>query len=261
MPDTTSHQRVFAPQVQKEYALQQIPDSAILALTDEAEVNRLLRVAQIEKMQLLDEVKVSAQRVNEINDSKNINTTPAIYTLPEKHFEQYSNMRDALESKIPSLVFNGNLMKFRNDSISIFVDGVPMDADFRVRDINTADVAGLEVLTGAQSALYGRKAILFVTLKTGMTKSSSSMGQASIMVNGYSFNREFYSPRFDKPVQIEAIDYRKTIYWNPNLLTREGLSQEFSFYTGNKPGRYRFVIEGIDEFGNVFRKVFSREIR
>lgn len=264
--DSLEHPPPVIGRLKQKPVMLHITDSAIVARTDEDEVKRLLRRAEIRKMQLLDEVTVTAQRVKAIKGSANINATPTppMYVLTEEHFDRYAQMEYALHRQIPNLEIRGNNLFFRNMNypfIVVYIDGAPMDSTFRVQEINVADVAGIELLTGAQAAVYGEHAILFVTMKSGNPKSSPQMGQTMVSLDGYRFDRQFYSPRFDHPQQNQSPDLRKTIYWNPNLLTLEGLSPEFSFYTGNKPGRYRFVIEGVDEFGRLVRRVFSREVR
>src|SRR5690606_35591787 len=115
-------------------AVLDITDSMIVAHTDEDEVKQLLRRAEIEKMQVLDEVRVTAQRVKAIKGSANINASPALYTLTEDHFERYSQMELALQSQIPNLGIQGNKLRFRNDTISIYIDGAPMDDGFLVQE-------------------------------------------------------------------------------------------------------------------------------
>jgi hypothetical protein len=133
--------------------------------------------------------------------------------------------------------------------------------------INPNDVYSVEVLTSqSYLSMYGSNAAygaLVITLKRG-----SELGNpASIAVDGlitYKFKgyykaREFYSPKYTSKNEAQIVDERKTIYWNPNIITDEKGKASFEYYNGGK-GNYRVVVEGIDGDGNLGRTVYRYKV-
>jgi hypothetical protein len=46
----------------------------------------------------------------------------------------------------------------------------------------------------------------------------------------------------------------------PELVTDKDGQSSFEFYNADGPGTYRLVIEGIDENGNIGRKIYSYKV-
>jgi alpha-2-macroglobulin-like protein len=70
----------------------------------------------------------------------------------------------------------------------------------------------------------------------------------------YYKTREFYSPQYTNDDEItERTDFRKTIYWNPQVSTDSSGQTEVSFYTGDELTSYKVTSEGIGKAGNIGR--------
>jgi hypothetical protein len=82
-----------------------------------------------------------------------------------------------------------------------------------------------------------------------------SKGIASYSPQGYYLSRQFYSPKYDVSEVNKAADLRSTIFWAPNVITDSNGKASIEFYTADKPGSYKAVIEGIDLNGSVTRQV------
>ena len=77
----------------------------------------------------------------------------------------------------------------------------------------------------------------------------------NIFPRGFDKVREFYAPKYDVPLAEGAPkDLRTTIYWNPSVIVN-GQKREISFYNGDRKGRYRVVVEGINADGLLGRQV------
>ena len=53
---------------------------------------------------------------------------------------------------------------------------------------------------------------------------------------------------------------RITIYWNPNIITDKDGKASFAYFNNDIKGTYRVVIEGIDDNGNLGRKVYRYKV-
>ena len=78
-------------------------------------------------------------------------------------------------------------------------------------------------------------------------------GTRWITLHGYSRCEEFYSPdyrQFDVP---SAEDHRRTLYWNPSLMTDKNGRATVSFYSNSRPKQtLRFNAQGIGVNGRMF---------
>ncbi|HTE00713.1 MAG TPA: carboxypeptidase regulatory-like domain-containing protein [Mucilaginibacter sp.] len=133
--------------------------------------------------------------------------------------------------------------------------------------INPNDVYSVEVLTSqSYLSLYGSNAAygaLVITLKRGAELGNPASiavdGLITYKFKGYYKAREFYSPKYTSKNEAQLIGERKTIYWNPNIITDEKGKATFEYYNGGK-GNYRVVIEGIDGDGNLGRAVYRYKV-
>jgi hypothetical protein len=68
---------------------------------------------------------------------------------------------------------------------------------------------------------------------------------------GMQLEREFYSPVYETTAQTSSRlpDFRNTLYWSPDLRTGRDGKKQFSFYTGDVPGKYVVVVQGITAHG------------
>jgi hypothetical protein len=80
---------------------------------------------------------------------------------------------------------------------------------------------------------------------------------------GLQLQRKFYSPVYDSAQQADSPvpDFRNVLYWNPKADTDPQGHNKLSFYTGDKPGRYAGVIEGLSQNGEAGSQVFYFEVR
>lgn len=56
------------------------------------------------------------------------------------------------------------------------------------------------------------------------------MGIRRTTLQGYNTVKEFYHPRYDRVLDTDASDHRRTLYWNPNLRSDELGQAKIRFY-------------------------------
>ncbi len=70
-----------------------------------------------------------------------------------------------------------------------------------------------------------------------------------MVLKGYAVCEDFYQPDYSKQIPAEATDYRRTLYWNPNLqLDAEGKAQ-VTFYNNSRPTQLILSAEGMTSSG------------
>jgi len=142
--------------------------------------------------------------------------------------------------------------------------GKPIQA---LNQIDPNSVAMVEVLLPSNSYIYGPEAIdgaIIITTKQGGVdpKDIPSVGVLPILAKGYYKARWFYAPKYEHPNDnANRKDLRSTIYWQPEILTDKEGNASLQYYNADGSGNYRVVIEGIDEKGNIGRRVFRYKVQ
>src|SRR6185312_5605548 len=147
-----------------------------------------------------------------------------------------------------------------NAPMSVVIDNSPGDLD----DVPVSLVETVEIFKGANGAIYGSlDGVIVVTTKSGGSKARdiASIGVLPITPVGFYKARAFYSPKYDhQELAGKQRDLRSTVYWKPELITDKSGSATFGFYNADGTGTYRMIIEGIDNKGNLGRKVYKYKV-
>ena len=147
---------------------------------------------------------------------------------------------------------------YHQKRVMVVWNGVEMPIDFNIDDINTGSIDSIEVTDGAG---IDYDTVLIINTTFGIRpKDVVAVGVLPIMVQGYYKAREFYSPKYESTVSNTHSDLRSTVYWNPELVTDKDGTASFEYYNADGKGNYRVVIEGVDEKGNIGRKVYRYKV-
>ena len=152
----------------------------------------------------------------------------------------------------------------------VVADGVEVGQGINVDLYNPGSVETVEILKGANAAIYGmaggQGVIVITTRQGGLTNQpiskEMSPGIFSIGPKGYYKAREFYSPNYSTNQTTGNIaDQRTTIFWKPDVTTDTGGNASFNFYNADGPGTYRVEIQGIDSNGNLGMQVLRYKVQ
>src|SRR5690606_30563963 len=72
--------------------------------------------------------------------------------------------------------------------------------------------------------------------------------------------RKFYVRKYDTEESKSTNDYRTTIYWNADVVLDETGSVTLDYYNADGNGRYKVVVEGMDESGRIGRQEYFYEV-
>ena len=119
------------------------------------------------------------------------------------------------------------------------------------------DIQQIEVLKGAAkcSGYFRSNYSLIVSITTkrgGRGANYYDTNFAYLMPLGPQRPAAFYSPHYPQEGS-DLPDLRTTILWQPQVLFKDGQAK-VSFYTADTPSAYTFLLEGITEKGEPFRK-------
>lgn len=154
-----------------------------------------------------------------------------------------------------------------NVPMQIVVDGMFIEPD-QISSINVTDVESIEVLRNSNyTTIYGSNGsngLIVITTKTGdsVIRNYVPKGIITIQPQGFSAVKEFYKPKYDVPNSVKYVeDLRTTIHWEPAIVTSKDGKASFDFYTADEKGKYIIVIEGLDLFGKLCRRVVELDIK
>ncbi|HEY0679569.1 MAG TPA: hypothetical protein VGD17_14895 [Chitinophagaceae bacterium] len=155
----------------------------------------------------------------------------------------------------------GPTLSWRGGVPGLYLDEMQMDAE-ALNNIPMSDVAMIKVFNPPfLGAFGGGSGAIAVYTKRGSSAGESTKGLDFAKIPGYSPVKEFYSPDYSKYDQSsDEADYRKTIYWNPFVLTdKQNRRILLTFYNNDITNRIRVVVEGINTEGKLTRieKIFE----
>ncbi|MEB0263117.1 MULTISPECIES: MG2 domain-containing protein [unclassified Mucilaginibacter] len=171
----------------------------------------------------------------------------------------FNNGKAYLKTSIA--VANGSTV---SEPMLIVIDGAITSGG--IDGVQPNDVESIEILKGANAAVYGMGAgsgVMVINTKQGgdavEVSKEMSPGILSLSPKGFYMAREFYSPVYDAVKKYPA-DERTTIYWKPNVIT-DAAGNAFINYFNAGAGRYRVIVEGIDNAGNIGRAVYKYNVQ
>lgn len=240
----------------------------------------------LKKGMTLEEVKVSTARKTKMElmdkeyttgmfSSAGVSDTRVILPEDDPAFLSSENILTYLESRFPGIQVNPNTqtnsIMWRGWPTALFVDEVSQkafdpdslafgeDANYLL-SIPMSDVAMIKVFNppfiGADG--NGPGGAIAVYRKKGRT-TNPAKEMKTFTVAGYTPRREFFSPDYSKPLPDSQSDFRRTLYWNPDVyLTKDKRSVVLPFYNNDFTKRKKLVVQGFNEAGQLVsvEKVF-----
>jgi hypothetical protein len=236
------------------------------ALVQYVETNK----KQLERNLRLDRRRIELQQVN-IKATRRTDNYPSSSLSGPGHADQvihhkdFENLEGRLLPQILGQMLHGRALKILVNKGLLLMDGVEISSEV-LQGITSREVETIEALYGPDAAIYGMRAgngVLIITSTNRITPPEiTSTGILPIAVNGFYRAREFYMPKYDHAgISNLEPDLRSTIFWKPEINTDNDGHASLSYYNADGPGNYRMVIEGIDENGNIGRKVFNYAVK
>lgn len=113
----------------------------------------------------------------------------------------------------------------------------------------------LQNLTGSDQ-LYQRYLLVDIQVKEERELSTRdeifNINKRITTVDGYSRPYEFYSPQYPNGPVLGEVDFRRTLYWNPNVITDSIGNAEVEFYNSSITTRFNVSAAGITSGGTPY---------
>ncbi len=227
---------------------------------------------------MLQEITVEAKNLSKPNDFRTLlyNDNPDASVPVSSEDYVYANVIQFLRGRVPGVDVVGEVFDFQNPprviirgpritgnasgidqmgGYPILIDGQPTDV-LMAMSINMVDIERIDVIKSrAKAALMSGVPYINILTKSGNPPSEleddSRLGQGNdiLFTKGYQAPREFYLP----PAVVEendffSVDFRSTLYWNPQLRTLEDGKIKVSFPLNEGATHVNVVLEGLSEY-------------
>ena len=158
--------------------------------------------------------------------------------------------------------------------MGIFINGMSVDVN-QINTLNPNEIESIEVFLRDELGLVNRannvNGVIVFNQKKAPKGTKISKAQlldllpknyeVTFSPQGYNKEKQFYSPKYDVPANMNKTDLRTTIYWNPKIITDATGNSSFEFYNADGKGQYKVIIEGIDANGNLGRSILRYTVK
>ncbi|MCQ2127640.1 MAG: hypothetical protein MJZ06_09440, partial [Bacteroidaceae bacterium] len=145
---------------------------------------------------------------------------------------------------IPSDVFDTYMFCIK----SIILFDEPLDEETWYRALAKRD--GVDVDNLAPFELNENKELRYCCIITleyrDKTINLENIHEFTLPVHGYTPPAQFYTPQYPDGPQYYDVDYRRTLYWNPNLQTDKDGHAGIEFYNNSYSTRFKVSASGLN---------------
>ncbi len=216
-----------------------------------------------EKLQSLEERNYGYGSPDRSLKEENLKKWPGMFldafismSMPGASSTRISNLNYGLNAGDPLLIIDG--ARYQGDVFN------------KLRSFVTDEVESIDIYTHNAHifGMAGFAGVIMVKTKMGSRISDdpntaifNSQGFSTFTIKGFNQVKEFLSPDYARPEQMELQDKRfNTLFWNPSQVTDKDTGKlSFSFYAGEVDSIYRILIQGLTDENMPFRVV--KEIR
>lgn len=101
--------------------------------------------------------------------------------------------------------------------------------------------------------------IVFNAIQYGENMERQTYRDRYIILSGFAECDAFYSPDYSKKPLPETKDYRRTLYWNPDIRLKPGEKKTITFYNNGKNTKLSVDAEGLGQDGTLLSKQIGKK--
>ncbi len=127
-------------------------------------------------------------------------------------------------------------------------------SDFSANEIETITVSE----TDGTSLIYepirlkrGDEVVIFIYTNKNLIRRNTLVGIRQTKLNGYAYTKEFFHPNYDKALLPDEKDYRRTLYWNPDVKTDSNGKATICFFNNGSCKAMNLSAETVTEKGVI----------
>ena len=235
---------------------------------DAVELEKKLKLSR--DTQLLGEVVVKAKRIEEPDARKIYGRASNSLKIDQTLCGGVTNVLQMLQGRVAGVQVspdgNGGFkviirgissLTGSNDPLFL-LDGMPVESD-ALLGISPCDVDNIDVLKGADAAIFGSRAstgvIAILTKRGGNNYDYSKDPVLGVSIQrrvGYYVSREFFAPKYDVAIPDHVRpDFRSTLHWQPSVRTDANGKASVTYWNTDANAKINIVVEGVSTQGRV----------
>ncbi|WP_114789149.1 hypothetical protein U0035_06175 [Niabella yanshanensis] len=170
------------------------------------------------------------------------------------------NIFEWLIGRVPSLVvqrnsqfFDGYQLYLRQQPVQLFLDEMQMQDASLISTIPPNQIALIKIYPQFIGA-RGNGAAIAIYTKRGEDLNEEMEASGDIVdYDGYSIIKEFYSPDYSTPPDVDYRDNRLTLAWQPEVTVSsdKNASIPVQFYNTDRTKKFKVVAEGVTKEGKL----------
>lgn len=233
----------------------------------------------LDKMIMLEEVEIKGKKTENplLTRERTILGTPNQSFITKDLIKSSApNVLMALTSQVPNLktVYNqethsmdirwtrpGNRLPLIP---KILLDGFELSSPNDLQHIKPEAISRIDVYHSPVTVANAQSIISIYTktyLNDPIENSMQKKGLNQFAFLGFSFPKNFYLPNLERDSnRLNQFENRSTIYWNPNIMTKQKGDSEIKILMVGKAGNYRIEIVGMNSNGELEKKWSSIQV-
>ena len=152
------------------------------------------------------------------------------------------------------------ILTYKGAPVIVFLDNaVPIgDTDFLMGEVRSVVISEdpdvpRRLLTNYMESTARQPVSILLYSRVDQSLTKYKKGQRITLLHGYSKYEEFYSPNYRSTASPTPEDVRRTLYWNPYVVTNnEGKASVLFFSNSRQQQRIRINAQGISATGQFF---------
>ncbi|TDQ76992.1 carboxypeptidase-like regulatory domain-containing protein [Sphingobacterium yanglingense] len=236
---------------------------------------------------LIDEVTVTASR-KEVRTSKEFSALSGLsmadHRIEGDRLNGCNMLTMCLNTLLTGVTYDSQTLKYyltrsynqgSRVPVQFFLNGMPIDEN-TLNSIVPMEIEAIEIFNrddlGTVSRLYQNDGVVSIITKKEKPKGPRmTLAQIEALLPksnvvdlyplGYIKERKFYMPKYDTEQSKSTNDYRTTVYWNPDIMIDETGTIALDYFNADGNGKYKVVVEGIDNAGRIGRTVYYYNVK
>lgn len=213
-------------------------------------------------------------------EKKAIDTIP-FYGIPDQHYmlddyTRFSTMEEVMREYVPKVAVRKSNNKFRYKVFNkpnkaffqheplILLDGMPILTTNEVLKFNPSKIKSLDVVSKRFiiNKVNVNGIVSYRTYNGDYTWQQPDKEDFRFDYNGVQEKRIFYQPAYENTeiVTNKLPDFRTLLYWNPHLQLSAKGEIEVEFFTSDKTGTFKGVIQGLTQDGQPIYRTFNFDV-
>ena len=143
-------------------------------------------------------------------------------------------------------------LSYRQQPVQLFLDEMQMQDATWISTLPPSQIALIKIYPQFIGARGNGPAVAIYTKRGNDLNDEMETSGDIVDYDGYSIIKEFYSPDYSTPPDINYQDYRLTLHWQPELITdKNDLEIPIQFYNSDRAKKFKIVAEGMTKDGKL----------